>query len=113
MTNHTPGPWHTNTDEMARWPEQIGCCPLTGRPYSIAVGTRNVAAACTAADARLIAAAPDLLKALKTLADRNITYWSEDGEVRSNFGSQQKAMEAFRLARSAIKKAAGDENDRP
>jgi hypothetical protein len=49
----------------------------------------------------------ELLEALKTLADRNVTYWSEDGEARSNFGSQQKAMEAFRLARAAIAKAEG------
>jgi hypothetical protein len=57
---HTPGPWIANIE--VRWPTQIGCCPLVGNPYSIHHGHRNVAAANTAADALLIAAAPELLE---------------------------------------------------
>lgn len=56
---HTPIPWIADTQN--RWPEQSGCCPLVGRPYSISHNHRNVAAANTADDARLIAAAPELL----------------------------------------------------
>lgn len=44
------------------WPEQIGCCPLVGRPFSAhAANNRNVAAANTRNDIALIAAAPELL----------------------------------------------------
>lgn len=63
MSKHTPGPWVADTENA--WPVQTGCCPLVGRPYSIAHGTRNVAAASKPEDARLIAAAPDLLEACK------------------------------------------------
>jgi len=57
---HTPGPW---TAGDRAWPEQVGCCPLIGRPYSIhGTDYRNVAAATTLANARLIAASPDLLQ---------------------------------------------------
>lgn len=53
---HTP--WEVSPRP---WPEQIGCCPLIGRPYSIhGTDHRNVAAATTIEIARLIAAAPDL-----------------------------------------------------
>ena len=48
------------------WPEQIGCCPLVGRPYSIhGPDHRNVAAASTREIATMIAALPDLLSAAK------------------------------------------------
>ena len=51
----TPGPWVTT--ERA-WPEQVGCCPLVGRPYSIhRSDNNNVAAASTLEDAAFIAAA--------------------------------------------------------
>lgn len=65
-TAHTPGPWAATN---MPWPEQIGCCPLVGRPFSIHrdVDHRNVAAATTFANARLIAAAPDMLAELKRL----------------------------------------------
>ncbi len=57
----TPGPWEASPHQ---WPEQVGCCPLVGRPYSAAHKMRNVAAANTAPDIQLIAAAPDLARAL-------------------------------------------------
>jgi hypothetical protein len=65
IRKHTPGPWKADLENP--WPAQIGCCPLVGNPYSIAHGTDNVAAASTPEDARLIAAAPELLEALTLL----------------------------------------------
>ena len=96
MSQHTPGPWHTNTDEMARWPEQVGCCPLVGRPFSIAAGVNNVAAASTAEDALLIAAAPDLLEALR--------------EVVSDIdaGCAAVRLDLVAKARAALAKAQGE-----
>jgi hypothetical protein len=63
---HTAGPW---TATNIPWPEQIGCCPLVGRPFSIHrdVDHRNVAAATTFANARLIAAAPELAAMVQEL----------------------------------------------
>lgn len=73
-TTHTPGPWIANS---TRWPEQVGCCPLTGRPYGIAHKHLNVAAAKTLADARLIAAAPDLLAVLRLARAQLASYLQE------------------------------------
>lgn len=47
-----------------QWPEQTGCYPLVGRPYSVGdKHHRNVAACNTQEQAYLIAAAPDLQEA--------------------------------------------------
>lgn len=48
----------------------------------------------------------ELVAALKVLTYRNVTYWSENGEAKSNFGSSQKAIEAFSNARAALAKVA-------
>lgn len=87
-TEHTPGPWVADTENP--WPQQIGCCPLVGRPFAIGHGPRNVAAASTAADARLIAAAPDMLEALQMLTGN---------------GRIPPTAKAFWKARMAIDKA--------
>lgn len=58
MSTEKNTPWEISPHP---WPEQIGCCPLIGRPYSIhGADWHNVAAATTIEIARLIAAAPDL-----------------------------------------------------
>jgi hypothetical protein len=54
----TPGPWVASKHS---WPEQVGCCPLIGRPLSAHHDMRNVAAANTEADIQFIAAARDLI----------------------------------------------------
>ena len=59
----TPGPWVAG--EHA-WPEQVGCCPLVGRPYSIHHNMLNVAAATTISNARAIALTPTLIAELLT-----------------------------------------------
>lgn len=67
MTTAKHTPWEVSPHP---WPEQIGCCPLIGRPYSIhGADWHNVAAATTIEIARLIAAAPDLLAVAKECID--------------------------------------------
>lgn len=94
MNKHTPGPWIANV--VNAWPEQVGCCPLIGRPYSISFGSNNVAAAVTIEDAILIAAAPDLLEALQGLL-RGI----------ANGPDEANAAMLVAKARDAINKATG------
>ena len=71
--DHTPGPWKLQPQEDADefwfrngyWPIRIG----PGRGYCVPVGINpEVEPDQREADARLIAAAPELLKALRTLA---------------------------------------------
>ena len=65
LVDVTPGPWEVGARQ---WPEQVGCCPLVGRPYSVhGTDFYNTAAATTRANARFIAAARDLVPAM---ADR-------------------------------------------
>lgn len=66
LTNVTPGPWAASEHQ---WPDQVGCCPLVGRPFSAHKNMLNVAAANTKADIHFIAAARELVPAL--LAERD------------------------------------------
>ncbi len=64
----TPGPWEASEHQ---WPEQVGCCPLVGRPYSICdMDRKNIAAATSFGTAVYIAACdPDTIREL--LAERD------------------------------------------
>jgi hypothetical protein len=82
----TPGPWQAGEH---RWPDQIGCCPLVGRPFSAHHKMRNVAAANSRADIHFISDArdlvPDLAAALESALDEidqmnRATYIGADGE---------------------------------
>lgn len=55
---HTPGPWATSRDAVPEWHTQITV-------YEEATGKRVATVFETPANARLIAAAPDLLDALR------------------------------------------------
>ena len=89
MSEHTPGPWTISQGDL-------GILRLTARPSEMG-RTLHLAsfAEATDADARLIAAAPDLLAALENIA------WPE--AVFSDW-----FMEAQKQARAAIAKAKGE-----
>ena len=93
MCMHTPGPW---TVHLHRYPNG----KLTGRPYIYAPngvdGFRHVAELCTEPqeledNARLIATAPDLLKALQSCA-AFLRAWSKEPHV--NIETCQRALAA-------------------
>ena len=99
---HTP--WEVGSHP---WPEQIGCCPLVGRPYSVhGTNNHNVAAAVSEDIARLIAAAPDMLEALQSLLGPPKYGEREDGP--KGVSAWQLAWEDVRAARAAIAKATGE-----
>lgn len=79
------------------WPEQVGCCPLVGRPYSVhGTDNRNVAAANTLGIAHLIAAAPDMLEALKAAianSDANIGPYGRTPEAQAVYDQVSDAID--------------------
>ena len=101
MSNHTPGPWHVGT-------------PVAGRRFTredaieIQSGYKSMVAVLYAqncsldgerdrANARLIAAAPDLLEALR----KTVAYFADDAGAM-DYGELQTAID------DAIEKATGD-----
>lgn len=96
MSKHTPGPWYAvggmveiGNDEL---PDVCTCDPqLFGQGHLPTTPEREYA------NARLIAAAPDLLEALKGMLSRT------DGQAIYNFMEPQREA-----ARAAIAKATGE-----
>lgn len=90
-TQHTPGEWHVNGGRI----EAAG--HYTNKPVVVAVvGTINEQTPRNTANARLIAAAPDLLTALERILKEHA-----DGEYI--------AVEDVAHARAAIAKARGED----
>lgn len=104
MTKHTPGPWHrTHTAEAGAICKIVGAAPAG-----------NIATVHSVPDdwggheenARLIAAAPDLLAALRDLYDMTgSSGWQNAG---ATLGEREKRIACLNLARAAIAKAKGE-----
>ena len=97
MSKHTPGPWRSKQEYANSWRieqdvsvEKIGFSIALVTTTVLEMGSDNGS---TPANARLIAAAPDLLAALQTIQDRILM----DG-----------TREEFDLICAAIKKATGE-----
>jgi hypothetical protein len=89
---HTPGPWSLDSD--------AGQVHIVAAGAAIARVMAMRSDGCGEANARLIAAAPDLLAELQNIANANPSSWDE--ETRDQF--QQWAQNR---ARAAIAKATG------
>ena len=79
MTQHTPGPWTLRRLE----PDPHGIIMIGGweiwtRIYDVVAGTLGVAPIRNEADARLIAAAPDLLAALEATVEYGLRQMRAD-----------------------------------
>ncbi len=101
MNKHTPGPWQFLPEECDKPYIRIRGTVLGGR-YKIAnvitpsyEGVHEREAVQTRANARLIAAAPELLEALKML----VADWCDET------GMSTPSHESVRFARAAIAKA--------
>ena len=94
MSTHTPGPWHVTKGPAAR-EIRADDGPYIASVYDIAVtyGERN-------ANARLIAAAPELLDAARLAVDAI-------GQTRDDFGLKVELEKAYLALRAAIAKAEG------
>jgi hypothetical protein len=75
-TEHTPGPWATDGTEVFYEDDDV-------RPCVAFINHENTSDAQAAADARLIAAAPDLLAALHKVQD-----WLEGCSTRQTMQAQ-------------------------
>lgn len=95
MSNHTPGPWESPETD-GHW--RVICSRINGK-------RRTIAQVCKGdrrdANARLIAAAPELLVALELLtADMKFLYRDQDGDMDHD---------GIQFAEAAIRKAKGEE----
>ena len=106
-TQHTPGPWHWDGDVCSYDKENEAPWLCSSEDNPILSGEIGCD---TEANARLIAAAPDLLGALEAL-DKG---WTEDvpegpdGEFRGGFSIHDEHKVIWKQARAAIAKAKGD-----
>jgi hypothetical protein len=101
---HTPGPWEAY--DAAAYGTLITCGSLTGQGHRIAYVHlyRDLSVETYAANARLIAAAPELLEALEA-----VLYWAEliAGDTTDKEAAANEEA-SIALARAAITKATGD-----
>lgn len=99
-TKHTPGPWEF-TDNALVGPK-IDDKPIWLRPVILRseVGVSD-------ANARLIAAAPELLEALRGMMD---AYMDLCDENEPNYRSYEFRQSKWEAARAAIAKATGGNN---
>lgn len=87
-TQHTPGPWYLDAHDERGWFLLSESGPdIMAEPFD-----------CADADARLIAAAPDLLSALEGMLEH-----ADMGEI-----NDEDTLEAVNAARAAIAKAKGE-----
>ena len=103
---HTQGPWHTTEPNAINGKRFICTEPADGVFYTVAITMGDAAWSHIddAANARLIAAAPDLLDALrKLLLEHDAISMQRDGTIDDRWPN------AARIARAAIANATGGE----
>lgn len=88
MSKHTPGPWHIEVHEKMT--------SIEGKHQTIACDVSNC-------DARLIAAAPDLLEVLKDARD----YIESLGDVTRSANTYEKHRDALMSINEIIAEAEG------
>ena len=103
MGKHTPGPWSVARGGMIL-AERPFICGDTREGITVAVVTINAGIAASEANARLIAAAPDLLAAICALSDA-VWVLRQGGRDGSTMGAISIADDD---ARAAIARATND-----
>jgi hypothetical protein len=101
MIKHTPGPWHARVEWKPGVYEIKDRQSFSGyAPIAKVVGDKRWTAAHAAANARLIAAAPELLEALMNL----LSTPDFDGTQKTSIARR----ETKRAARAVVAKALGE-----
>ena len=104
MSEHTAGPW--KIDKAARALRNAGTVEINAHDWD-ALAVVYVRTVCEPssegeANARLIAAAPDLLESLQNIAE----YWNQD---QNEAAMADACWHAIHTARAAIAKATGEQ----
>lgn len=111
MNKHTPGPWvapDPRSDYEGRvFDRSIMAAVSNGNPIPIARAYNNIGTNCEA-NARLIAAAPDLLAALEE-AERALRWAAQESKGRVKAEIVGGWLHHADAARAAIAKARGEE----
>jgi hypothetical protein len=100
MSKHTPGPWAANPSNAERYSQYVAPKDLKSWPYDVvayipeAYGDKCTFPGAHMANARLIAAAPDLLDALQSV----VSAWETGKPYVNEMGA----------ARAAIARATGE-----
>ena len=98
MTQHTPGPWGCEeTPESSHWDWKVTQPRINGRRPYIGIDTFN-----PEADARLIAAAPEMLEVLQRIVAWNVR--TLESGTRTERGITEAQLSA---ALDAVAKATG------
>jgi hypothetical protein len=111
QAKHTPGPWAANDDGLVlgNLDNYEGEAPLVCTCGS--ADDFNMEPDLHLANARLIAAAPDLLAALRAIAgmkcDGDLWHGNEDGESVTNDETHDALVDALCIAREAIAQMEG------
>jgi hypothetical protein len=98
MSKHTPGPWHYRVHGVHEGEYTIRCQTYGYAPLAIVRGDKRSTKAQAYENARLIAAAPDLLEALEGMLDNCYDTERDDATFK-----------AVVFARAAIAKATGEQ----
>ena len=103
MSKHTPGPW--TVFPKAKYGEWHVSVPVQGQGWRLGLFPDGIRTGSPEADARLIAAAPDLLAALRELMEcSEYSGWSDADLARSIAGGD-RYLPMVVTARAAIAKA--------
>lgn len=95
MSKHTPGPWETLTFSQHELQTDFAMVKIGKRAHMVGYSDEDKA------NARLIAAAPDLLEALQEFV-RTMDSLPESDET------SLRVWDMYQMAQAAIKKAGGD-----
>jgi hypothetical protein len=112
LATHTPGPWYVRDEHPEKSTFNVGT--ITGEAYvgevAVVFRTKLLAEPEHLANARLIAAAPDLLAALKELGDWIAGGLQASAEAWPDAKCLQHTEELAARARAAVDKAEGLRN---
>jgi hypothetical protein len=101
VTKHTPGPWSVINGNLIRVSPRNNASPICGVHLRGVDGDEAKRREVALANAHLIAAAPDLLGALKAISDGLRDTESTPGQWMTRITKPQ----AYEIARAAIAKA--------